>query len=319
MLAICLLFGTALAEQTGRVHGGWLLLRDAPSYSGAVRSSYPSGTVVTITGQAGSWYAVTAPDGLKGYMLGRYLTVSATAATETSDSSANMQAWVTSSNGNNVRLRTGPGKSYGVLASYAPGTECLILERGSTWSKIRIGSYTGYMMTRYLTTNGYSKPDKTESRTTPAPGESESVWVISSNGLGVHLRAGAGKSYASIGFYPIGTYATMITPGDLWSYIRIGSSYGYMMTRYLSNVAPEHSADSAAAGSFVTSPDGRNVNLRIGPGMQFEVIGTYPAGTQVVILSQGNAWDYIRIGSIYGYMMRRFIHEGVQKGTQTSP
>ena len=64
------------AEQTGVVKGGWLILRSAPSFNGTIKSSYPSGTVVTITGQVGSWYAVTAPDGLSGYMLGDYLQVS---------------------------------------------------------------------------------------------------------------------------------------------------------------------------------------------------------------------------------------------------
>ena len=71
-----LLPGTAaVAEQKGVVKGGWLILRASPSFNGQIRSSYPSGTVVTITGQVGSWYAVTAPDGLNGYMFGDYLQV----------------------------------------------------------------------------------------------------------------------------------------------------------------------------------------------------------------------------------------------------
>ena len=68
--------GNALAEnRTGVVKGGWLILRAEPSFNGAIRASYPSGTTVTITGQIGSWYAVTTQDGLTGYMLGDYLQV----------------------------------------------------------------------------------------------------------------------------------------------------------------------------------------------------------------------------------------------------
>ena len=40
----------ALAAKTGTVKGGWLILRASPSFSGKIISSYPSGTVVTITG-----------------------------------------------------------------------------------------------------------------------------------------------------------------------------------------------------------------------------------------------------------------------------
>ena len=47
-------FGTALAEKTGVVKGGWLILRSQPSFSGKIRSSYPSGTIVTITDRAGN-------------------------------------------------------------------------------------------------------------------------------------------------------------------------------------------------------------------------------------------------------------------------
>ena len=64
--------GYAMAD-TGVVKGGWLILRSDPSFSGTIKSSYPSGTTVTITGQVGSWYAVKTPDGKTGYMLGDYL------------------------------------------------------------------------------------------------------------------------------------------------------------------------------------------------------------------------------------------------------
>ena len=66
----------ALADQTGTEVGGWLILRGGPSFNSTIISSYPSGTVVTITGQTGSWYSVRTPDGLTGYMNSAYLKVS---------------------------------------------------------------------------------------------------------------------------------------------------------------------------------------------------------------------------------------------------
>ena len=139
----------ARAEQTGIVRGGWLILRAAPSFGGTIKSSYPSGTKVKISGKTGSWYAVTTPDGLTGYMLGDYLQVSGGGGGGSVPDGTT--AYVTSSNGLNVRLRSGPGKGYSILASYAPGTKCTILSAGNNWCRIQIGSYTRYMMTRYLT------------------------------------------------------------------------------------------------------------------------------------------------------------------------
>ena len=71
-IAVC---NTASAEKTGKVRGGWLILRSLPSYKGQQIASYPTGTVVTIIGQSGSWYEVKTPDGLTGYMLGDYLKI----------------------------------------------------------------------------------------------------------------------------------------------------------------------------------------------------------------------------------------------------
>ena len=53
LVLICMMMpiGIAAAEKTGTVFGGWLILRSTPSFSGTIKSSYPTGTKVTITGQ----------------------------------------------------------------------------------------------------------------------------------------------------------------------------------------------------------------------------------------------------------------------------
>ena len=219
-------FASALAEQKGVVKGGWLILRSAPSFNGAILSSYPTGTQVTITGQKGSWYAVTAPDGLTGYMLGDYLQVS--------------------------------GGSGGV-------------------------------------------PSET------------TAYVTSRNGKGVNLRSGPGKNYASIGFYSVGTPAMMVSPGGAWSYIRVGNRYGYMMTQFLTETPP---VQPVIGGSHVISANGKNVNLRLRPAKNSKVIKSFKVGTPLTIIVRGADWYFVEINGYYGYMMRQFIYDG---GTPATP
>ena len=289
----------ALAEKTGTVFGGWLILRASPSFSGTILSSYPAGTVVTITGQNGSWYAVRTPNGLTGYMLGSYLRIQESGG----GTSGGTNAYITSQNGLNVRLRTGPGTGYSIIASYSPGTPCTVLNWGSNWSRIQVGSRTGYMMTRYISGSQPSPQPQ------PQPSGEYDVWVTSRNGKGVNLRNGAGKEYASIGFYSVGTQARMISAGPVWSYIRIGSRYGYMMTEFLTNTP--FTPDIPTYGeAYVISSNGKNVNLRSGPGTNYNAIASFPVGTPLTIINRGAAWYYIRIGGVYGYMMRQFIVEG---------
>lgn len=290
ILVCCILCGTAAAEKTGKVRGGWLNLRSEPSYNGTKLSSYPTGTVVTITGQSGKWYAVTAPDGLKGYMLGSYLTVSGDDLVPGSD------AWVTSENGLNVRLRSGPGTQYGAVASYPPGTKCRVVSTHGNFTKITIGSMTGYMMTRFLTA------------TDPGTGGGTvlyDIYVVSQNGAGVNMRSGPSKGSRVIGFYAYGTKGGMIHPGTVWSMVTIDGRQGYMMSQFISKTAPKPPV--TPGGSYVFSLNGKNVNLRNGPGLDKVAINSYPPGTPVTIITPGTNWHFVKIYGTYGYMMSQFI------------
>lgn len=312
ILTAALPCGTALAAKTGTVKGGWLILRAAPSFSGTIISSYPTGTKVTITGQVGSWYAVTAPDGLAGYMLGDYLQVSGSSGSSSGSIPKESTGYVTSANGQNVKLRSGPGKGYSILASYAPGTKCKILSAGKKWCRIQIGSYTGYMQTQYLTNK--KSGTTPEPQPVPVPSGEYQVYVTSGNGKGVNLRSGPSKTYASIGFYSVGTPATMVTKGKTWSYIRVGNRYGYMMTEFLTKNQP---SPYVPGGAYVVAANGRNVNLRAMPTTASAVIRAFRVGTPLSIITRGTDWYFIQIGGYYGYMMRQFIYDNGAPATTT--
>ena len=302
---------SAAAEQTGTVVGGWLILRGSPSFNGAVLASYPSGTVVTITGSTGAWYSVRTPNGLTGYMNSAYLKVNGGGGGIPSGTTA----YVTSSNGLNVRLRSGPGKGYSIIAAYAPGTTCTILTSGQNWSRIQIGSTTGYMMSQFLTSSPSPQP---QPQPQPQPGLEYRVWVTSSNGNGVNLRSGPSKAYPSIGFYSVGTEAWMVTAGHTWSYIRIGTRCGYMMSQFLTTTEPPVNPDPPIIGAaYVVSANGKNVNLRAAPTTAGKLIKSFKVGTRLNIITRGRDWYFIQIGGYYGYMMRQFIYDNGSPATLT--
>lgn len=305
---------SALAD-TATVKGGWLVLRAAPSFSGTILASYPSGTVVTLNGQNGSWYAVTAPDGLSGYMLGDYLQIAGSGNSSSGLTLIDSTAYVTSKNGLNVRLRSGPGKGYSIIGSYVPGTKCTVLSPGNNWCRIQIGAVTGYMMTSFLTGSASPAPAPAPQ---PQPVTDEyQVYVTSGNGKGVNLRSGPSKSYAAIGFYSVGTPAGMITRGATWSYIRVGNRYGYMMTQFLTEKEPVVNPVVPVTGAYIVSANGRNVNLRSQPSTASSVLRSFKPGTPVTIITRGSEWCFVLINGYYGYMMKQFIYDGVYPATGT--
>ena len=222
-LIMCLLLtaipGVSVAEtKYGTVHGGWLRLRASASFEAATLSSYYTGTVVTILGTSGSWYHVRTPDGRTGYMHSSYVTSGGGSGGSTDS------ARVWSSNGYGVRLRSGPSTSYRILAVYSVGTRVTILERGAYWSRIQIGSRTGYMMNQFLVGGSIPTPE-------PSPTGNATIW--SANGYGVRLRTGPSKSHSVIGVYSVGTPVTILEKGTVWDKIQVGSRVGYMMNEFL--------------------------------------------------------------------------------------
>ncbi len=128
------------------------VVRGGASKQDAILASWEVGKQVTVVEYGSTWSRVKA-DGITGYMMSQYLS---TTRPEGSAVSGGYTAYVTSGNGLSVRMRSGAGKLFPTIATYSVGTQVTVLEKGSTWSKIRVGSNTGYMMTEFLTTKAPS-------------------------------------------------------------------------------------------------------------------------------------------------------------------
>lgn len=127
-------------------------MRTGPGTAYGVLGLYPVGTRVTILKMGGSWHYIRIGN-TTGYMMSQYLSTNGGTVVTPPATSGGYTAYVTSENGLGVRLRKGPGTGYGVYGLYSVGTRVSVLEHGSTWDYVRIGSRTGYMMTKYLTTS----------------------------------------------------------------------------------------------------------------------------------------------------------------------
>ncbi len=130
------------------------VLREGPSKQHDILASYPVGTRVTVVSYGSTWSKLSV-NGLVGYMMSQYLSTTEPDHS-VGDTAAGYTAYVTSSNGLGVRMRSGAGKLFPTIATYSVGTQVTVLEYGSTWCRIRVGTRTGYMMTEFLTTRAPS-------------------------------------------------------------------------------------------------------------------------------------------------------------------
>jgi len=260
----------ASAAEYGTVTGGWLRLRTAPSLDATILKSYNTGTVVEILGISGDWYNVKTPDNKAGYMHSDYISLGG--------SPSALTKYVTSANGYGVRMRTGPGKGYRVIAVYSVGTKVSVLQTGVIWSRIQVGTTVGFMMSEFLTSTD-------PGTTTPPPTGDDLATVWSANGYGVRLRSGPGTSYSIIGLYSVGTRVDVLERGADWDRIKVGSRIGYMMNDFLIYDDPNQTVATGitVTSDYPTGMQGETVDLDV------TVTGTDLSSPAYTLSVTGNA------------------------------
>lgn len=261
---------TSLAGYTLYVQGGWLRMREQPSFDAKTIASFYTGTPLEMLGSSGYWYYMRAANGKTGYMYSAYLT--ATPPSTPVVPTGSKIGYVTSPNGRGVRLRQGPGTNYGVIGLYNVGTKVTILSQGAYWHYIQIGKQTGYMMAQYISPTGGGGGGIIPPVVTPY-----TAYVTAANGRPVNLRSGPGQGYQSLALLPVGTQVTVLQHNATWDRIRVNSLEGYMMNKFLTrNVTPTPVTPVTLVGvsvstnnptvnqtlSAVTSPAGATVSCQ---------------------------------------------------------
>ena len=175
-------------------------------------------------------------------------------------------------NANGLRLRSGPGLDFRVLASLDQGTLVRYLADGGwaggyRWNKILVESTgrEGFVAAVYLST-----PD-----TGPYPNGS-TFHVDTSGGSGANLRNAASISAGVLRVIPNGTNGTILSnateaDGYTWRQVRISETVGWMASVVI------------APGPNYTGRPGIEVgdgplNVRQSPGLDGQIVTSVPTG-----------------------------------------
>lgn len=141
---------TSPATQTLYVRtntGIGLNLRQAPSTTGAVITSFKPGTAVSVLQRGSVWHKVQVGE-QSGYMSAKYLV---SALPQYTKPVAPFIATLNNINGGSVvNFRAYPGMKTKVLSQLPVGTAVTVLETGVNWSKVEVGDTTGYVSTYFL-------------------------------------------------------------------------------------------------------------------------------------------------------------------------
>lgn len=127
------LFPYELGTVTTKYAASRVNLRKGAGTGYGVKERLGRGTRLFIKGEQGNWYKVTTVTGTEGWISKNYV-AEGIAAEATA----------------NVNLRKGAGTGYSVIKVVPKGTDCRALEVDGDWTKVKVGSNTGWLFSRYI-------------------------------------------------------------------------------------------------------------------------------------------------------------------------
>lgn len=273
----------------------FLNFRKEPSYDAKVLDIFYNGVPVTIISLTNGWYHVDA-NGTKGFLRNEFLKTQTMLASES-------VATIVTPNNTALNLRQGPGTEYSIVGQFSGGKYVMILMHGTTWSKVSVDGYVGFMDNNFLKLGIYhnGKPQ--------SPGEGPVL-----DGYGVvanpkttqllNLREKPNTTSRVLGRYINGTRVTILTQGTEWCHVKVDKTQveGYMMTKYLKL----HNLSKTPLVS-VDHPLRSFVNLRESMSMNAPVLKRVSHGKKVTVLSPGDDWYKVKFDGSVGYMVKYFL------------
>ena len=222
--------------------GSGLNLRKSQSTGSISLGLYKNGATVRVFGVSETWCHVQTEDGNVGFMLRERLSPvlefqnssggangnTSTVIPGSTMRPANSSAVVNNPNSiDRLNLRTKPGQDAPTLGKYYSGTPVEVLGGDQNgWTKVRIHTLEGYMMTQYLAFGrdqsavGYAMP---------------SVKIENANGIGLNLRQRQSTSSVSLGLYKNGSTVCVLGVSENWCHVQTEDGHvGFMLREGLS-------------------------------------------------------------------------------------
>ena len=109
----------------------------------------------------------------------------------------------------------------------------------------------------------------------------------------LNLRAEATTDSDILGKYGWGTAVEVLGYDGSWAFVQVGGQKGYMYSQYLG-------AEGSASYTRYVNTNTRGLNLRREPNG--DILGSYPRGTAVTVISTENGWSKVKVGNQTGYM-----------------
>ncbi len=130
-----------------------------------------------------------------------------------------------------LNVRSGPGTNYKIVTTVKKNASVKVTQTKGTWEKVTVGSHTGWVSSKYLTTK---KP--------AAKVNYKTMYVTAST---LNIRSGAGTNYKVVTTVKKNSSVKVVQTKGSWSKVIVGSKTGWASSKYLTAKKPAASKNLA--------------------------------------------------------------------------
>ena len=303
-------------------------LREEGSMSARVVSTAPSGAVLTVFSQSGSWAKVQY-NATVAYANTGYISAVTSAYPSETVSSGSATATVSTSDGTgSVNLRATASTGAQVLAQIPSGTQVTVSSDDGSWCVVSYQGMTGYVMSAYISYTGDSlepgadgegdgndgtgnedsgQGDGGTEGDTQTPAVRTAIVTTEYGSLNMRAQASAGSQILTT--IPRGALVEVTQEGSTWCGVRYNGISGYSMTCYLTftdggNTTP--SVPEGGATAVVTTQSG-SLNLRQQARSGSAILTRIPQYATIAVHERGAEWCHVTYNGVTGYVMTVFL------------
>ena len=332
----CVMAVSAFAANSGVITEEVVNAREGPGTGYEVVEMLAKGKTVTVLGEESGWYHIQWNDS-KGYVKADYLAVGGSA------SSKAVNATVTG--GSAINVRSGPGTDYSRVTMVAEGKRVAILDKDGDWYRVSFDGTTGYILSDYVSADGGTSAKPAEAPAKPAPVDMSVGNATVSGGSVINVRSGPGTDYSRVARVGQNKRVTLIAKAGDWLKVSFDGTTGYILGDFLtpdsgvlaalpaaetapapapasnasdapstpdapavpamaSASATEASSAGEAHSAYIT---GGTINVRTGPGTEYERVALVSTGKKINVLGEENGWFRVSFGSTTGYVLGDYV------------
>ena len=272
-------------------------LRQTPSTGAKIVKVIGNGEKVTVEGENGGWYKVSA-DGREGYVSKSYLVIwqEEGGEAETPDGFVSYPAARTGTATARVNMRRSASTSASIVKVLGEGARVTVTGEQGDFYQAESGGKSGYIAKAYIRLSAEQEDEATDSET-----------IYSSARIGVttvtvNLRAEPeGEILHTLSS---NTLVTLTGESGSWYKVVYQDDAGYISKSYVDERDGLMDTSGEGTTAYITAA---SVNLRRGPGTEYGVVKVLKRGEELQYYAVSDGWYLVKADGDSGYVASAYV------------